>query len=116
MLTPGPAKKITIHLNEDTSTSTGFLYREIFSFLLAQGVAGATMFRPVAEIDEHRHIHGQNGDGAQPERLPVRIEFIESVERFESLLPELSRLMIEGLIEVHDTKIVKVATGGVEQF
>ena len=36
MLTLGPAKKITIYLNEDTSSSRDFLYREIFEFLLAQ--------------------------------------------------------------------------------
>jgi len=40
MLAPGLAKKITIHLNEDTVARHDFLYNEIFSFLRERGVAG----------------------------------------------------------------------------
>ena len=40
MLTPGPAKKITIHLNEDTSAQHDFLYNEIFAFLREHGLDG----------------------------------------------------------------------------
>ena len=45
MLAAGPATKITIHLNEDTSSHHDFLYNEIFSFLREHGVAGATLIR-----------------------------------------------------------------------
>ena len=36
MLAPGPAKKVTIHLNEDTSSSSDFLSREILSLAAAR--------------------------------------------------------------------------------
>ena len=110
MLTLGPATKITIHLNEDTSSSTDFLYRDIFSFLLEQGVAGATLIRPDAGFGKHRRIHYQHGGGVEGQHLPVRIEFIETPERFHSLLPDLMRLTTDGLIEAHDTTILKLAT------
>jgi PII-like signaling protein len=109
MLTLGPAKKVTIHLNEDTSSSRDFVYREIFSFLLDQGVFGATLIRPDAGVGPHHRIHSQRGGGVEGEHLPVRIEFIETRERFETILPELCRLTIDGLIEAHDTTIVKLA-------
>ena len=108
MLTLGPAKKVTIHLNEDTSTSTDFLYREIFAFLLERGVAGATLTRPEAGFGRHHRIHSTTGEPVQREHLPIRIEFIESEDRLRGLLPDLCRITTDGLIEAHDTTILRL--------
>ena len=110
MLSVGPAKKVTIYLNEDTVSRSDFLYREIFAFLLEHGVSGASLIRPDAGFGAHHRIHSQQGEGAAGEHLPVRIEFIESLERFETILPGLCRLTSDGLIEAHDTTIVKIAS------
>ena len=107
MLQPGPAKKVTIHLNEDTSSGHDFLFREIFSFLLEHGVAGASLIRPSAGFGSHHRLHDHDSAGAEGRHLPVRIEFIESKEMLDSILPELCRLTSDGLIEVQDTTIVK---------
>jgi len=109
MLKLGPAKKVTIHLNEDTSSTRDFVYREILSFLLEQGVAGATLIRPEAGTGPHHRIHTQHAEGVEGQHLPLRIEFIETPERFEALLPELYRLTTDGVIEAHDTTILKLA-------
>jgi PII-like signaling protein len=42
-------------------------------------------------------------------RLPVKVEFIETAEKVEELLPKLHELVGTGLIEMHDTTIVKPA-------
>ena len=42
----------------------------------------------------------------------MRIEFIESKQTIESLLPELYELVTDGMIEAKDTTILKVASGG----
>ena len=99
-----------MYINEDTSSSRDFLYREIFDFLLAQGVAGASLIRPNAGFGTHHRIHGLEGGGVAGEHLPVQIQFIETAERFEALLPELMRLTTDGLIEAHDTTILKLAS------
>jgi PII-like signaling protein len=109
MLTLGRAVKITIHLNEDTSSSRDFLYREILTFLLDQGVSGASLIRPEAGFGRHQRIHSQHADGAEGRHLPVLIEFVESKERLDELLPELCRLTTDGLIEAHETTILKLA-------
>ena len=57
MLHPGPAKKVTIHLNEDTAAERDFLYNEIFSFLFSHGVAGANLVRPDAGFGSHHRVH-----------------------------------------------------------
>jgi PII-like signaling protein len=109
MLEVGPAVKITIHLNEDISSRTDFLHNEILSFLYMQGVSGATVFRPHAGFGFHRHVHTAGAGGVEGEHLPVRIEFIETKETIERLLPELFALVTDGLIEAKDTSILKVA-------
>ncbi len=43
---------------------------------------------------------------------PVRIEFVESPEIVEAILPPLCELVKDGLIDAHDTTIVKLATVG----
>lgn len=116
MLTLGPAKKITIYLNEDTSSSRDFLYREIFEFLLGRGVSGASLIRPDAGFGIHHRVHTHHGGGVEGQHLPVQIQFIETPERFNALLPELARLTTDGLIEAHDTTILKLATAEAERL
>ncbi len=110
MLTLGPAKKVTIYLNEDTSSKHDFLYKEIFEFLLERGVSGASLIRPAAGFGKHRRIHSQHGEGVTGQHLPVQIEFIETPDRFDALLPELARRITDGMIEAHDTTILKLVS------
>ncbi len=109
MLASGLAKKITIHLNEDTTAGHDFLYTELFEFLRARGVAGATLIRPAAGFGSHHRTHSVEGSGAGREHLPVRIEFIESTSLADALLPALCELVTDGLIEAQDTIVVKSA-------
>ena len=113
MLPSGIAKKVTIHLNDDTSSAHDFLYNEIFSFLRTQGVAGATLIRPDAGFGSHHQVHQKDlADGGYG-RMPVRIEFIESPDKVASLMPELCALLTDGLIEAHETVIYKSRTSEV---
>ena len=109
MLAPGLAKKITIHLNEDTTARHDFLYNEIFTFLRRRGVAGATLIRPAAGFGSHHRTHSAEGALEERQHLPVRIEFIESKDAAEALLPLLCELITDGLIEAHDTTVIKAA-------
>jgi len=108
MLPRGVARKITIHLNEDTASRHDFLYSEIFAFLRERGVAGATLLRPAAGFGSHGRTHSTEGD-SEREHLPVRIEFIETAEAADALLPALCELITDGLIEAHDTVVLKAA-------
>jgi uncharacterized protein len=109
MLAPGPAKRVTIHLNADTSSGHDFLFREVLTFLLERGVAGATLIRPEAGFGSHHRLHDQQADGVAGLHLPVRIEFLESRDKFEEISADLCELVTDGLIEVQDTTLLKVA-------
>jgi PII-like signaling protein len=109
MLSPGPAVKVIIHLNEDTSAERDFLYAEIFKFLYARGISGATMIRPHASFGAHHQIHTTGAVLTGGEHLPVRIEFLEMAAVVERMLPELCELVTDGVIESHPTTIIKAA-------
>ena len=107
MLSPGPAKKVTIYLNEDTSATEDFLYKEILALLRNRGVSGASLIRPQAGFGFHRRLHEVEDDGLGNQHLPVRIEFVETKEMVDSLLPALCEMVTDGLIEAHDTMVLK---------
>src|SRR5450432_3791010 len=111
MLTRGPAKKVTIYLNEDTRSPHGPLHEAILQFLIGKSVAGATLIRPYSGFGPHRQLHTPDME-ARAEHLPVCIEFIESAETVDRLLPTLYDMVTDGLIETQDTTIVKAASAG----
>ncbi len=108
MLSKGPAKKVTIYVNEDTQHHLGTLYEAILTYLMHKGVAGATATRALAGFGSHRELHTPKIE-VMAYHLPVRIEFVESAQKVDELLPTLYDMMSDGLIEVQDTSVVKVA-------
>lgn len=106
MLTKGPAKKVTIYVNEDTRHRLTSLHDAIVAYLLHHGVAGATATRASAGFGARHVLHTPQIE-ALAEHLPVRIEFIETAEKVEQLLPALYDMVTDGLIEVQDTTVVK---------
>jgi len=112
MLKPGPASKVTIHLNDDTSSETSFIYEQVFQFLYDNGVAGATLTRPQAGFGSHHHSHSRDAFGAAGNHLPVHIQFIDSHEVVARLMPALSDMVKDGLIEMQETQIIKAVQSG----
>lgn len=110
MLKPGPARKVTVYLNEDTQ-----LHQRVMDFLFAKGVAGATLLHPTQGFGAHHRQHTPAME-ATMEHLPIRIEFIEVPEKVDRLMPFLYDLVTDGLIELHDTSIVKAAITGKPDF
>ena len=108
MLAKGTAKKVTIYLNEDTRAHHGPLYEAVMRFLLQKGVSGATATRCLAGFGSHHQMHTPKIE-ALAEHLPIRIEFIETAQRVDQLLPELYEMVSDGLIEVQETTVVKAA-------
>lgn len=83
------------------------------SLLLREGVAGATVVRPEAGFGAHHRVHTREGGLDTARHMPLQIEFVESAKEVERLLPSLMELVTDGLIEAHDTVILKMAVGTV---
>ena len=108
MLNKGPAKKVTIYVNEDTQYHLGPLYEAILTFLMHKGVAGATATRAMAGFGPHQVMHTTKIE-VLTQHLPIRIEFTDTAEKVDAVLPTLYEMVTDGLIELHDTTIVKAA-------
>jgi len=106
VLPKGPAKKVTIYINEDTRYHTGPLWSAVYEFLQHKRVSGATVLRPIEGFGAHHHTHSLRME-ATMEHMPIRIEFVDTAERVQEVLPNLYDMVRDGLIEVQDTTIVR---------
>src|SRR6478752_4927200 len=99
MLSKGPAKRVTVYVNEDTRTQHGPLYQVVMEFLFHKGEAGATLTRPHSGFGPHHRMHSPDMEATMA-HLPIRVEFVDTAERVERLMPLLYDLVTDGLIEV----------------
>jgi PII-like signaling protein len=109
MLHKGPAKKVTIFINEDTQHHLTALHDSIMTFLMHKGVNGATATRAYSGFGSHHVLHTPKVE-ARAEHLPIRIEFIETPQKTEELLPTLYEMVSDGLIEIQDTTVVRLTS------
>jgi PII-like signaling protein len=110
MLQAGPALKVTIHLNQDTGSTRGFLYEDILRFLKDQEIEGATALRAHAGFGMHHKLHrGDTGD-VTGEHLPMILYFVDEVEKVQRILPTLLAMVTDGLVEAHLTEVLKNIT------
>jgi len=106
MLPRGSARKVVIYLNQDTPAHVAPLWSTILSFLRHKHVAGATLLRADMGFGSRQQFHNSHSEYAG-EHLPVRIEFVETFERVDELLPTLYEMVTDGLVTVQDVTVVK---------
>ena len=88
MLTKGPARKVTIFVNETAQYHMQPLHDAILAFLMHKGVSGATATRAFAGFGSHQQLHTPKVEELAGD-LPIRIEFIDTAEKVEEVLPTL---------------------------
>jgi hypothetical protein len=108
MLQPGKAVKVTIYLSDGATHHGAPLYSSILDFLFYRGVSGATVTKGIAGFGADHHMHAAHLVEIS-DRLPIKIEFIESREKVESLMGKLEELAGSGLIEMQETTVAKPA-------
>jgi PII-like signaling protein len=108
VLTSGPGKKVGVYVAEDHQYHGAAAYSAILDFLFFHGVSGATVTRGIAGFGADHHLHTTRLVDLSV-NLPVKVEFIETATKVEELLPKLQEMVGTGLIEMHDTSIVKPA-------
>lgn len=106
MLTHGPAKRVTICVGEDVHHHGEALYMAILNFLFYRGVAGATVSKGIAGFGADHKLH-TNRILRLAENLPIRIDFVETAEKVDALLPKLYELVGPGIVDVQDTVVIK---------
>jgi PII-like signaling protein len=109
MLRHGPAKKVTVYVGEDLHHHDEPLYLALYNFLFYHGVSGATVTKGVAGFGADHHLHTARILEVSENR-PIKIEFVDTPQKLDELLPTLLQMVGEGLVEIQDTIILKAAT------
>ncbi len=106
MVKSGPAKKLTIYVDEGDKLHGKPVYEILLDIFFKRKIAGASVFRG---------IEGYGSDGVfhtskileLSTALPVKIEVVDSEEMINDVLPEVTSLLEKGLVEVSDTNVIK---------
>jgi PII-like signaling protein len=105
MLQSGKAVKVTIYLSDGAKHHGVPMYSSILDYLFHSGIAGATVLKGVAGFGAAHRLHSAHIVEISDE-LPVKIEFIETREKADTVLPELTKRVGSALIEIQETTII----------
>ncbi len=108
MLQAGKALKVSIHTSEGATCHGVAAHAMILDFLFYRGVAGATVTKGIAGFGADGQMHTSRTVDLS-DRLPLKIEFIESREKVQELMGKLEELAGAGMIEVQETTVAKPA-------
>ena len=106
MVTPGPAKKVTAYVDETSHHRGESTYLAVLNYLFYHGISGATVTRGMAGFGPN-HVLQTDRIIELSTNLPVKIEFVDSNDKVDALLPKLLEIVDRGLVEVQDTTILK---------
>jgi PII-like signaling protein len=105
VLQSGKAVKVTLYLSDGAKHHGVPVYSSILDFLFHSGISGATVLKGVAGFGAAHRIHSAHILEIS-DYLPIKIEFIETREKVDAILPELANRAGSGLIEVQETTVI----------
>ena len=82
------------------------LWSALLELLRREGAAGATVTRGVAGYDAHSTIHTASILELSSD-LPLIVEWIDTPERVEGLLPRVEEMLQGGLITTDPVRIIR---------
>ena len=109
MLATGKALRVSITVGEGARYHGASAYTSILDFLFYRGVSGATVLKGIGGFGADHHLHAASMVDIS-DKLPVRIEFVETREKVNELLGKLEEMAGTGLIEVQETMVAKAPT------
>jgi len=106
MIKTGPAKKLTIYLDESDRVHGKPVYEVLLDIIYKRKISGASVFRGIEGYGRDRVLHTAKILELST-TLPVKIEVVDTVEKIDAILLEITPIVHKGLIEVSDTQVIK---------
>src|SRR5207249_3003773 len=100
----GTGRRVRIYTGEASQWRGKPLFLAVLEFLRAEGAVGATVTRGVAGFGANSRVHTATLFRLS-EDLPLVIDWVDTPERVERLLPHLHDMVITGLITVEDVVV-----------
>jgi PII-like signaling protein len=102
---PEEAELLRIFIGESDRYDGKPLFEAIVEEARRQGLGGATVFRGLMGYGAHSRVHTSKVLRLS-EDLPIVIEIVDATEKIEAFLPDLDRMMNEGLVTVERAKVL----------
>lgn len=106
MVLKGPAKKLTVYVDETDKYEGKPVYEALMDLFYKQKIAGVSVFRGVAGYGSDGVFHTSKMLELST-ALPVKIEAVDSEEMISRVLPLIDDVVGKGLIEISDTVVIK---------
>ena len=102
----GRGVRVRAYFGEFDRNSGKPLWSALLEYLRRGGAAGATVTRGIAGYGAHSKIHAASIVDLSAD-LPLVLEWVDTEERVERLLPELEEMLQGGLITIDPVRIVR---------
>ena len=102
---PKKAVLLRVFIGDSDRHEKGPLHEAIVTEALKRGLAGATVVHGVMGFGKSSRIH-TTGVLRLSEDLPVVVEIVDTPERIQSFLPDLDRMISDGLVTVENVDVV----------
>jgi hypothetical protein len=106
MLTKGPAKKLTIYIDETDKFGHKPVYEALVDLFYKKNITGVSVFRGIEGYGASGVIHTAKMLELS-QSLPLKIEVIDTKEIIDIALSEVYHIVENGLIEISDTVVLK---------
>ena len=115
MLSRGPAKKLTVYVDEGQKHGHLPAHEALVDLLHKKGVAGVTVFRGVGGYGGSGEVHSMKSlvlalhmkrRGHRQGYTAVKIEAIDRAEAIDRVLADVVQIAGDGLVEVNETNVV----------
>jgi PII-like signaling protein len=106
MVTKGPAKKLTIYVDETDKFHGKPVYEVLLDIFFKKKIMGVSVFRGIAGYGSDGVFHISKMLELSTS-MPVKIEVVESEEMIDKILPDVYHVVEKGMVEVTDTNVVK---------
>jgi uncharacterized protein len=111
MVKRGPAKKLTIFIDETDKFEGRPVYEALMDILYKKKIAGVSVFRGVAGYGSDGIFHTAKMLELSVS-LPMKVEAVDSEEMINAVLPDIADIVEKGLIEISDTYVIACCRRG----
>ena len=105
MKLPSEAELLRIFIGEADKHEGKPLYEVITSLACQKGIAGATVIRGLMGFGAHSRMHTAKILRIS-EDLPIVIEIVDEPEKIQALLPEIDKMITEGLVTLEKISVI----------
>jgi PII-like signaling protein len=114
MVTKGPAKKLSIYVDETDKFHGRPVYEVLLDIFFKKKIMGVSVFRGIAGYGTDGIFHTSKMLELSTS-MPVKIEVVESEEMVNKVLPDIYHVVEKGMVEITDSNVVMCCPKVVEK-